>query len=112
MSKEKSIYECYEEIKQREINELRDALRKVGGEIEFEEDSAPIVMVNFDDYYPHSADVRIVRVRLKKDEILIDGIEKDASGCAEWFDEEKSIDIKDIAYGHIDFITSDIRKHS
>lgn len=105
----KTIYDAYQEIKQREISELKDAVRNAGGEVEFQEDNAPIVMVNFDGYFPHPADVRITRVKLKDDELLIDGQEKGVSGCAEWFDsDEYPIEVDDIAYGHIDFITSEI----
>jgi len=104
----KTIYDAYQEIKQREIKELKDALRNAGGEVEFREDKAPIVMVNFDGYSPHPADVVITRVRLKDDTLLIDGQEKEASGCAEWLKDESPIEVDDIAYGHLDFITSEI----
>ena len=104
----KTIYYAYQEIKQREISELKDAVRNAGGEVEFNEDNAPIVMVNFDGYFPHPADARITRVRLKDDVLLIDGQKKGVSGCAEWFEDESPIEVDDIAYGHIDFITSEI----
>lgn len=109
----KSIYDAYQEIKQREISELKDAVRKAGGEVEFQEYNAPTVMVNFDGYFPHPADVRITRVKLKDDELLIDGQEKGVSGCAEWFDsDEYPIEVDDIAYGHLDFITSEIVRNN
>lgn len=97
----KTIYDAYQEIKQREISELKDAVRKAGGEVEFQEDNAPIVMVNFNGFSPHPADVAITRVRLKDDTLLIDGQEKDV-------EDESPIEVDDIAYGHIDFITSEI----
>ena len=104
----KPIYDCYQELKQREIRELEDAVRKAGGSVEFDEDSAPIVIVNFDGYMPHPADVRIVRVKLSDDKLHIDGCEKEASGCAQWFGDEKPIDVNDICGGHILYITDDI----
>lgn len=105
----KTIYDAYQEIKQREISELKDALRNAGGEVEFQEDNAPVVMVNISGgHYSHSADVVITRVCLKDDHLLIDGREKGMSGCAEWLEDEDPIEVDDIAYGHIDFITSEI----
>ena len=61
-------------------------------------------------FIPHPADVRITRVELldeEDEEVLhIYGVEKCTSGCAIWFDDEMEINLSDIAYGHIDFITS------
>lgn len=108
MDKEKSIYECYQEIKQREIKELKEAITKAGGEILFDEETAPVVVVNFDSYYPHPADVRITSVQIEKDRLIIIGCEKCSSGCSDWYEDETEIEIEDIAYRQIDFITSDI----
>lgn len=101
----KTIYDAYQEIKQREISELKDAVRKAGGEVEFQEDNAPIVMANFNGFSPHPADVVITRVCLKDDTLLIDGQEK-------YVEDESPIEVDDIAYGHIDFITSEIVRNN
>lgn len=101
--KHDTIYDSYQEIKQREIAELKEAVMKAGGEVEFKEDEEPIVMVNFDDYAPHPADVIITRVRLKDGKLLIDGFETYESRKY-----EKPIEVNDIAYGHLDFITQEI----
>ena len=112
MNKEKSIRACYEEIKRREVRELENALRAADCKVEFSEDNAPIVMCNFNGFEPHPADVRITRVELRDEEdedvLYIFGQEKDSSGCASWFDEEREINVSDIAYGHVDFITNSI----
>lgn len=105
----KSIYECYQEIKKREIDELQEAIKKAGGKVMFDEESAPTVIVNFDSCFPHPADVRITNVSIEDDEIHIYGREKGCSGCADWYEDEQEIELCDIAYGHIDFVTSEIK---
>ncbi len=109
MEEKKSIYECYQEIKQREISELKEAIKEAGGDVLFDLDDAPTILVNFDGYFPHPADVRVSQVRLKDEKLLIDGQEKDESGCAEWYEDDSPIYIEDIAYGHVSFITAEIK---
>lgn len=112
MNNGKSIRACYEEIKRREIRELEEAVRNAGGKVEFDTESAPVVMCNFDGWAPHPADVRITRVELYDEEdedvLRIYGCEKGSSGCADWYEDEKEINFSDIAYGHIEFITDEI----
>lgn len=108
----KSIYECYEEIKQREIAELKARLKAFGGVAHFGPDytgeyatgaDCPIVMCNLNGFEPHPANVRIMSVGLSDDDRLT------IMGCeTSWCDDEMPIDSHDIAYGHIDFITSSI----
>ena len=113
MEEKKSIRACYEEIKRREVRELEDAVRAAGGEYVFKK-YRPIVMCNINGFEPHPADVVITRVELRDEEdedvLYIFGYEKGVSGCATWYDDnEMEVNISDIAYGHIDFITSDIK---
>lgn len=105
--KKKSIYSCYEEIKKREINELKDRLRSFGGVAHFGPDYTddgatgtdyPIVMCNLNDFAPHPADVRIMSVGLSSDGRLT------INGCEVCNGEERVINLEDIAYGHIEFI--------
>lgn len=114
MEQKKSILACYEEIKRREVKELENALRDAGREVKFSEGNAPMVMCNLNGFEPHPADVRITRVELRDEEdedvLYIFGQEKGMSGCSTWFEGEMEINISDIAYGHIDFITSEIPK--
>lgn len=109
MNNEKSIFGCYEELKRREVRELENAVRAAGGEVEFGEDSYPMVMCNLDGHFSHPADVRITRVELVDEEdedvLHIYGNEKGYSGCSEWFEDEREINFCEIAYGHISFIT-------
>jgi len=102
MNNDKSIYACYEEIKQREIRELKAAIKMVGGEFAFKR--KPIVMVNRDGCYPHPCDVCITSVEMSDDDLLtIRGYES-GDDTEEIFD----VDLVDIAYGHISFITEAI----
>lgn len=111
MSKEKSIHACYEEIKRREVKELEDAVRDNGGGVVFQKDSAPMIVVNFGGFCPHPADVLITRVELcdeeDEDVLRIYGREKCSSACSDWYEDEREINISDIEYGHIEFITSE-----
>lgn len=98
MNKDKSIYACYEEIKQREINELMEKVRLMKGQYVFPTLEAPCVLVNFDD--GPCEDVRVGSVEIQnvsETEIL----------CI--FDTfGNQIKLSDIAYGHIEFITESI----
>lgn len=111
MSEQKSIYAAYEEIKRREVKELEDAVRKAGGEYVFKK-TRPVVMCNLNGFEPHPADVVITSVELRDEEdedvLYIFGYEEDVSGCASWECNEVEVKISDIAYGHIEFITSAI----
>ena len=95
MENKKSIYACYEEIKQREINELMEKVRLMKGQYVFPTLEAPCVLVNFDD--GPCEDVRVGSVEIQnvsETEIL----------CI--FDTfGNQIKLSDIAYGHIEFIT-------
>lgn len=110
----KTIFACYEEIKQREIMELEVAVRNAGSVVTFNEGDAPIVMCNFNGFSPHPADVRITRVILADEEdedvLHIYGQEKCEGGCAAWYEDEREISLTDIAYGHIQFITDSIQQ--
>lgn len=112
MNSEKSIRAAYDEIKQRELQELETAVRNNGGGAVFHEDYAPIIMCNFNGYYPHPADVRITRVELLDEEdeevLRIYGQEKDSAGGSDYFCEEREINVTDIAYGQLSYITQEL----
>lgn len=98
MDKDKSIYACYEEIKQREINELMEKVRLMKGQYVFPTLEAPCVLVNFDD--GPCEDVRVGSVEIQnvsETEILC---------IFDTFGDQ--IKLSDIAYGHIEFITDSI----
>lgn len=113
MNSEKSIRAAYDEIKQRELTELENAVRGNDGAVTFPEDEAPVIMCNFNGYYPHPADVRITRVELLDEEdeevLRIYGQEKGQSGCSDWYEDEREINITDIAYGQLSYITQSIK---
>ena len=108
MNEQKSIYACYEEIKQREIRELKQALEMHNGKFVFDPDvNAPEVLCNMK--YVGPADVRITSVSLDDDgNLIVTGQQHGESGCADWYESECEINLSDIAYGHIDFITKSI----
>lgn len=109
MDKDKSIYACYEEIKQREISELKEKLKVFGGEAHFGLDytgegatgnAKPFVCIHGDE---GPCDVRIYAVILDEND--------DLTILGSIYDEEeypKEIKISDIAYGHIEFISDSI----
>lgn len=109
MNNDKSIYACLEEIKQREISELKEKLKAFGGVAHFGPDytgegatgtEMPFVCVHAD---AGPYDVRIHAVSLDEDDYLtILG-----SVLAEE-DYPEEIKIRDIAYGHIEFISDNI----
>ena len=109
MNNDKSIYACYEEIKQREISELKEKLKNFGGAAHFGPDytgegatgnNMPFVCVHSDSG-PY--DVRIHAVSLdENDHLTILGsvlVEEDYPS---------EIKIDDIAYGNIEFISDSI----
>ena len=107
MEKDKTIYACYEEIKQREISELKEKLKLFGGEAHFGPDytgqgatgkDSPFVLCNFD-YGP--VDMKIMAVSMKDDELEVLGYDKEAGQYV-------NINLSDIAYGHISFISDAI----
>jgi hypothetical protein len=108
MNNDKSIFACYEEIKQREISELREKLKAFGGTAHFGPDyqgegatgeEMPYVCVHADEG-PY--DVRVHAVSMDDDDHL--------TILASLFDADypEEISIRDIAYGHISFITESI----
>lgn len=108
MNNERPIFSCYEEIKQREIRELKEAVRANGGTYVFSRQK-PIVLCNFD-HGP--ADMRINSVELRNvaepdyvEVVVIMGYDPKTGN-------EAQIDLFDIAYGHISFITDAIPKRT
>jgi len=95
---EKTIYAAYEEIKQREIRELKNKLNAIGGSYVFRK-IKPCVLCNFDSEYGPS-DVVVTEAEVSNGNLVITGYLKDT------FSDEFRIDVSEIAYGHIDFITS------
>ena len=98
MDKDKSIYACYEEIKQREINELMEKVRLMKGQYVFPTLEAPCVLVNYSD--GPCEDVRVGSVEIQnvsETEILC---------IFDTFGEQ--IKLSEIAYGHIVFISESI----
>ena len=109
MNNDKSIYACYEEIKQREISELKEKLKNFGGAAHFGPDytgegatgnDMPFVCVHSDGG-PY--DVRIHAVILDENDrlrilgsVLVEG------------NYPSEIKIDDIAYGNIEFISDSI----
>ena len=109
MNEQKSIYAAYQEIKQREIKELKKKLRAFGGVAHFGPDytgegatgvDMPFVCVH-SDVGPY--DVKIHAVELDSDDHLV--ILGDENEHEEY---PHDIYIDDIAYGHIEFITDAI----
>ena len=97
MNKDKSIYACYEEIKQREISELTEKVRIMKGQYIFPATEAPCVLCNFDE---GPSDVRIGSVEIQNisdTEVLC---------IFDTFGDD--IKLSDIAYGHIEFISDAI----
>ena len=96
MNKDKSIYACYEEIKQREISELEEKVRNAGGLYIFPKEH-PFILCNFDEgpWDVHVASVEIQNVSDLEFVVIFD-------------DHGNQIKLSDIAYGHIEFITDSI----
>jgi len=105
--KDFSIYDSVQEIKHREQEELKEALRLHGDKVDdgYEwhfEGECPIVAA-YD--YDEPCDVVILSVRVDKDgDLIIIGDEKNDRGNTHEIYEE------DIVAGHIDFIISEIGK--
>lgn len=97
----KSVYEMYQEVKAIEVKELKDAVIAKGGKYVFEEDNEPIVMINkFDS--PCDAVIESVTV---DDRGFLTMSAHDKECCQDTF----TLFADEVAYGHIDFITNEIR---
>ena len=96
MNEQKSIYACYEEIKQREIRELKDAVKAHGGKYKFGA-NGPVINVNYD-CGPEDVTVGCVEIQNLSDTEIV--VIYDTVG--------EQINKDDIAYGHIEFITKSI----
>lgn len=102
MNEQKSIYACYEEIKQREINELKERLAANGGSYIFKNEM-PCVMCNLNRFDCGPSDVVITSAKISdKGNLVIEGYLKDGLG------DTFKVRVSEIAYGHLDFITSSI----
>lgn len=104
MSNVKSISACYEEIKQREIEELKKKVRGRGGKFAFDEDEdAPEVLCNLK--YEGPADVMITSVEVcENDYLYITGRVHYHSGCGSSYGDVDSISVSDISYGGLSVI--------
>lgn len=97
----KSVHEMYQEIKAIEVKELKDAVIAKGGKYVFEEEHEPIVMINkFDS--PCDAVIESVTV---DDRGFLTMSAHDKECCQDVF----TLFADEVAYGHIDFITNEIR---
>ena len=108
MNEQKSIYACYEEIKLREIRELKEKLSAFGGVAHFGPDytgegatgvDMPCICVHFDE---GPLDVRVHAVSICEGGIL------EILGSIETDNYPRTIKLDDIAYGNIEFITDSI----
>ena len=110
MSNEKSISACYEEIKQREIEELKKKVRGRGGKYEFYEDEdAPEVLCRLK--YGGHANVMITSVSVDSRGILsITGKIYFETGFGESYGLDNEIAVSDIAYGGLSVINEAIPK--
>jgi len=97
MNNNKSIYACYEEIKQREISKLKEKVRAVGGQYVFPKNERPIVLANFD-LGPADVSVATVEIQTISDTEIV--VVCDFAG--------QQIMLSDIVYGNIEFITDAI----
>lgn len=108
MNNDKSIFACLEEIKQREINELKEKLNAFGGVAHFGPDHSgegatgvdmPYVDVHSDEG-PYDACIHAVSIDEEGDLCII--------GRPAKSDIPHEIKTSDIAYGDISFITNSI----
>lgn len=97
MNNDKSIYACYEEIKQREINELKEAVQKMGGSYSFSWNERPYVLCNFKE---GPVDVGVGSVAIERISDLDYVTIYDTDG--------RQICFSDIEYGHVTSITESI----
>lgn len=96
---QKTIYQAYEEIKALEINELKEKLSRCKGHAYTFDEYGPYICLNTEG---GPMDVRVLSAALTPDGFLRICAYEAFSG------EEIDVDIDDIAYGHIEFITAEI----
>lgn len=97
----KSVYEMYQEVKAIEVKELKDAVIAKGGKYVFENEHEPIVMIN---KFDNPCDAVIESVTVDENGFLTMSAH-DKECCQDVF----TLFADEVAYGHIDFITSEIR---
>lgn len=94
MENKKSIYACLEEIKQREISDLKGKLM-LCDEMKYEFEKNVSICIN--DGTPH--DVRVVEAKIATDGHI------EIFAYDEKVDQVVRVSVDDIIYGHIEFIT-------
>lgn len=97
----KEIYAAYEEVKQREISELKNAVRRHGGKYVFT-DEMPGVWCDLDGL----VDVSITSVELDEDDNLVIIGSPFSPDHIDWEEDEREIPVGDILYGQMWWITS------
>ena len=101
----------YEAIKQEEIQELREKLNEVGGEYHFGNDyipsngeacggDPPIIACNCGD---HPADYTILAICLSSEDNI-----KMIGYPTEGWEEPQEINLEDVEYGHLQYVTASI----
>lgn len=97
---EKTIYQKYEEVRFQEIKECINALKTVDNKYAFNRDDRPIVAVYL---WNEPYDVYVNSVKYHNETVYLTVEPKDYSG------EPTEINAHDVMYGHLDFVTSEIK---